>query len=166
MKKTKAFTLMEMGIAMLISAIVIGMAYTIYQIAIGSFSGFLQKNKTTENLLLLDELLAKDFNRASGVFQTDSGITLVKDSAKVNYAFIADGIIRRAAITDTFKFNHTVPSLLFEGQPIDQQATEAEDHRIDELSFTLLSGTDSIPYHYYKIYSSANLIERPNHANH
>ena len=58
-QRVAAFTLMEVTIAMLISALVISMTYTIYIIVAHSFTAFNQKNNTIAMETRLDELLQK-----------------------------------------------------------------------------------------------------------
>jgi hypothetical protein len=54
----------------------------------------------------------------------------------------------------------------FETFPVNEVQETEEQNRIDEFAFTLIFQNEKIPYHYHKLYSSVNLIQRnPNAVN-
>ncbi len=157
---------MEISIVMLISAIVIGIAYTAFNIINQSYRSFQHKNENIAVLIRLDELLKKDFSRANTISKTTNGIFVKTGPDSVIYEFERDFTVRTSTIIDTFKLNVQDVVTTFETSPITAISPVTEQNRIDELNFSILFENEKIPYYYHKQYSSANLIERnPNAIN-
>jgi hypothetical protein len=157
---------MEISIVMLISAIVIGIAYTAFNIINQSYSSFQHKNEDIAVLVRLDELLRKDFSRANTISRTTNGIFVKTGIDSVTYEFEPDFTVRISTIIDTFKLNVQDVVTTFETSPITAISPVTEQNRIDELNFSILFENEKIPYYYHKQYSSSNLIERnPNAIN-
>ena len=163
-KKINAFTIMEVTVAMLIAALVIGMTYTAYSVVSRSYQSFHQKNDDIAELLQLDHLLKRDFAQADTILKTANGLTFKNATHTIDYEIDSSLVIRTSAITDTFKVKVSGISTLFEEQPVTNNSDVTEPNRIDELEFQVLFQDKIIPYHYYKTYSAANLIERNAHA--
>jgi len=165
-KRVKAFTIMEISVVMLISAIVIGIAYTAFNIINQSYRSFQHKNEDVAVLIRLDELLRKDFLRANSISKTTNGIFVKTGNDSVTYEFEPDFTVRTSTIIDTFKLNVQDIFTNFEASPLTAINPVTEQNRIDELDFSILFGNEKIPYYYHKQYSSTNLIERnPNAIN-
>lgn len=149
---------MEMSIAMLVSALVIGITYTAYTLVIRSYSVYKTKNDSTAQMVRLDELLKKDFNRSDMILLSDSSIVFRNDSQHVVYAFKPGLMIRSGGITDSFKFEHTPMIATFEKQSV---IADTSDMRslIDDIEFSINADKENFPYHYHKTYSSANLVK-------
>jgi Tfp pilus assembly protein PilE len=162
----KAFTLMEVAITMLITALLIGLAYTSYGIIVKSYRSFVTKNDGIQELVSLDHVLARDFDRAELVIKDNDGIILKNTQHSIKYSFSPTFIIREALRTDTFNVQIQDLQTSFEHVPIIEVQETEEQNRIDELSFTLLFQNEKIPYHYGKRYSAANLIQRNPNAIH
>jgi len=157
---------MEISIVMLISAIVIGIAYTAFNIINQSYSSFQHKNEDIAVLVRLDELLRKDFSRANTISRTTNGIFVKTGIDSVTYEFEPDFTVRISTIIDTFKLNVQDVVTTFETSPITAISPVTEQNRIDELNFSIIFENEKIPYYYHKQYSSSNLIERnPNAIN-
>jgi len=163
-KKINAFTIMEVTVAMLIAALVIGMTYTAYSVVSRSYQSFHQKNDDIAELLQLDHLLKRDFAQADTILKTANGLTFKNATHTIDYEIDSSLVIRTSAITDTFKVKVSGISTLFEEQPVTNNSDVTESNRIDELEFQVLFQDKIIPYHYYKTYSAATLIERNAHA--
>lgn len=165
--RLKAFTIMEMTVTMLIAAILMGITYTAFIIINKSYSSFNIKNKDMAELEQLDELLRKDFDRAEIIQKDQNGISFKKaDLTLIKYEFNPDYIVRTSGRVDTFKFKTEELSTSFEGQAMNETRESEEENRLDELDISLLFQNEKIPYHYYKQYSSVNLIQRNPNAIH
>jgi len=165
-KKVRAFTIMEVTISMLISAIVIGITYSAYTIIRQSYAIYQTKNETLAVLSRVDQLLTRDFAHAELIVKTPDGVLLSSPSDTVSYVFNPDFVVRVAAVTDTFRVQNGGLSTLFENQQLSEISTVNEQNRIDELTFFIVLKNGNIPYHYHKQYSSVNLLERnPNAIN-
>jgi type II secretory pathway component PulJ len=165
--RLKAFTIMEVTVTMLVAAILMGITYTAFTIINKSYSSFNTKNKDMAELEQLDELLRKDFDRAEIIQKDQNGISFKRaDLALIKYEFNPDFIVRISGRTDTFKFKTEELTTAFEGQPVNESGASEEENRLDELDISLLFQNEKIPYHYYKQYSSVNLIQRNPNAFH
>jgi len=160
MKKVAAFTIIEVTIAMLISALVIGMTYSIYLIVSKSYQSFNLKNDTMAVVLRLDEWLHKDFDRSEAVWKDTSGIAMQYPGNTVRYKFDTAYVVRIGVRTDTFKVKTDTVNTLFEGKAISEFKSAGDQNRIDQLDLSLILQNQKITYHYHKVYSSANLINR------
>jgi Tfp pilus assembly protein PilE len=158
--KVRAFTILEVVISMLITAIVIAITYTSYSIISKSYGAFNDKNKTMADFALLDHLLRRDFAQAAFIQKDAEGITLTAPNNNVRYTFSNDYILRQSLRTDTFKFTSQALQVSFEHKPLLALSDTLEQNRVDEISFDLLYQNEKIPYHYQKDYSSENLINR------
>jgi Tfp pilus assembly protein PilE len=163
-QKIKAFTILEVTITMLITALLIAITYTSYSIIVKSYRSFTLKNEAMGVLTSLDHVLKRDFDRADMILKTSDGIILQTDQKIVKYVFNADFVIRESVKMDTFKVQPQEVQTSFESVPITEARDTAEQNRIDELTFTLPYQNEKIPYHYYKTYSSVNLIQRNQNA--
>ncbi|SDT67311.1 hypothetical protein SAMN05216490_4781 [Mucilaginibacter mallensis] len=163
-KKVNAFTIMEVTITMMITAIVIGITYTAYSIVSQSYMGYQKKNDGLTVLSRIDQLLAKDFAHAALISKTQDGLLLSSPSDSVSYVFALGFIVRKGPVIDTFKIQSGGLTTLFETQPISEVSADSEQNRIDELSFFIVLKNGNIPYHYQKQYSSVNLLARNHNA--
>lgn len=161
--KLPAYTILEVIITMLITAILVGITYTAYTIVSQSYLSFNSKHSELGTVLQLDKLLKKDFSRPGLIFKTSNGIDLKGDSLMVSYSFLPDQVLRTQGVTDTFKVKTTSMAMLFEGQPVEMTAPEPGT-LLDELTLELIIGKEKIPYHYYKTYSSAELLQQRTNA--
>jgi len=165
-QKVKVFTIMEVTITMLITGLIIGITYTSYSIVIKSYHSFTTKNDSMAVLVSLDHVLKRDFDRADSILKDSAGITVKKNDMSIKYVFMPDFIVRNSLKTDTFKVQTQEVMTSFDNIPIIEMQATAEQNRIDGLDFTLVFQNEKIPYHYRKLYSSENLIQRnPNAVN-
>ncbi|MDP9080023.1 MAG: hypothetical protein M3O71_21565 [Bacteroidota bacterium] len=164
--KVPAYTIMEVTITMLVSAILIAITYTSYSIVTKSYNSFTGKNTDLAVLVSLDHLFTRDFEKANAIVKDSTGILLQRDSNSIRYEFAPDFIIRRAARIDTFKVQNQEVTTSFENIPLPGLRSDSVQNIIDELDFTILYQKEKITYHYHKSYSSENLIERNPNAVH
>lgn len=164
--RVRAFTIMELTIAMLISGIVIGITYTAYTIIIKTYTSFHQKNDAMAELVRLDQLLKRDIAHADLLLKSADGISMQSDSVLVTYNFQPTFIVRTSGIIDTFKVVAVDLNTSFENEPVIEFAESPEQNRLDDVSFSLNFQEEKIPYHYHKNYSSLNLFNRNPNAVH
>ena len=158
--KVKAFTILEVTITMLIAGLLIGITYASYSIIIKSYHSFTIKNDDMTIIVSLDHLLKRDFDQADTIFKEPDGISVKKDVKIVKYTFRTDFIVRESARIDTFKVQAIDVTAMFENTAVNEIQATAEQNRIDQLDFVLIFQTEKIPYHYRKLYSSENLVQR------
>ncbi|MDB5008616.1 MAG: hypothetical protein JWP45_3009 [Mucilaginibacter sp.] len=158
--KLKAFTILELTVTMLITALLIGITYTSYSIIVKSYRSFTLKNEDMGILISLDHVLKRDFDLADVILKTSDGLTLKSDQKIVKYTFNPDFITRESVKTDTFKVETQLVQTSFETILVNDIQDAEEQNRLDDLTFSLLYQNEKIPYHYHKNYSSINLILR------
>lgn len=156
MKKIKAYTLIEVAVAMLLAGICISICYTAYGIIDNYYQSFQQKNQATDQVLSLKHVLEKDFLQSKAVLKNGEGIKLNQDSVTINYLFEQQYILREIneLHTDTFKIASQNLQLSFEGAEVQ------EDGLVDEIKFTaILAKGIVVPLQVNKRYSSENLFK-------
>lgn len=159
-KKVPGFTIMEVTIAMLLSALVIGISYTVFSLVTRTYRTYQLKHQEMANVLRLDELLQMDFGRAEVVLKDTDGIALKNSNRVIKYSFYPDYVLRRGITVDTFRVKTDSITMLFESKALNGLNDIEEDNRMDELAMLISLQKEKIPYYYHKIYSSVNLINR------
>lgn len=146
---------MEVTVAMLLSAICIGICYSAYGIIGNYYSEFRKKNETTDVLLSLRQVLAKDFLKAKLIVKSEDGILLQQDSVSVHYVFGTGQILRKfeGLRADTFKIDWEEKYTSFEGAEI------LENSNIDLLKFNVnFDHQAKVPLVFSKHYSAHDLF--------
>lgn len=155
MGKIKAYTLMEVTVAMLLSAVCIGICYSAYGIIGNYYAVFREKNEKMDNLFSLRQVLERDMEKANLIMRTEGGIILDNDSVKVSYIFAQGKILRKLSElrTDTFNILWKEQYMGYEGIEILSADT------IDVLRFNIeLDVRQQVPCVFYKHYSAENLF--------
>jgi prepilin-type N-terminal cleavage/methylation domain-containing protein len=160
----KGFTLMEISVAMLIAAMVIGIAYSASLIINRAYRSYNAKHERMAELLKLDELLRRDFDRSELILKDTGGIAVHYPGHVVKYKFDTAFVLRVTIRTDTFKVKTDSVHALFEGVEAGEMNPDTERNRIDQLDLPLYLEKEKITYHYHKIYSSQDLISRKSNA--
>jgi type II secretory pathway component PulJ len=163
-RRVKAFTIMEITVAMLISALVIGLAYTCFTIIYQQYHIYNSKQTELMEVDQLNKVLQSDFDKAEMIMQDNDDIVIKNKNGQLSYRIMPAYVLRIANATDTFKVSMQDVTRYFEGKPLTNQSDLPEGNRMDELSFTIIYHNEKIPYYYIKQYSSQNLINRNTHA--
>jgi prepilin-type N-terminal cleavage/methylation domain-containing protein len=161
--KCKAFTILEVVVTMLIAAILVGITYSAYRIVSKSYFAYLEKNRSLYNLTSLDRLIKRDFRRSVKINTISDGLQFSCLTDTVFYGFKPSYVTRTQGITDTFRINISELRIKFLQTDI---TPSAELLPVDELSFLLQEKQDTIAYHYFKLYSSEELVKISTHAIH
>lgn len=148
-----AFTLMEMVVAMLLTAIVIGLTYTIFIIVAQSNRNFDRKSEALAEVRQLDALLQRDFGRAARIDCMDSTLVIQLQTAVVTYRFFSGFALRKSVATDTFRYRLLEQNAAFRGRPV------GENGITDDFFLRIAIDEQQIPFHYHKTYSSEELID-------
>ena len=161
-QRLKAFTILEITITMMVSAILIALTFTIYTIVSRSYRAFSDRNNDVLTMLTLDKLLKRDFLKAETIRRKGSEILIISREDTALYDFKEGYLIRTRGITDTFRVNYRQLDSRFEGI----SASPPADSTIlqDELSFSVDYKGQAVPYHYFKHYSSETLFHSDHYA--
>jgi hypothetical protein len=154
-KKVKAFTIIEMTVVMLLSTIVISMAYFAFELLSKRYVKYKAQTEVYYKLTLLDQLLSKDFFTADSIKAYGGNLRTFQGEVISDYEFVGHYILRRAANqTDTFYFQVVKHELLYQEMPV------SSDELIDQCKLNLLFENRNLEYVYSKQDGSANSINK------
>ena len=113
--KVRSFTLSELLVVMVITVIVVGIAFSVLTLVQRQIRG-IEKNfsKTTE-LGLLEQQLWQDFNLHNRIYYSGTQLVMVSDIDTVNYAFTPDFTMRDS---DTIPLRLTVVKSYYLGKEV------------------------------------------------
>ena len=157
MKKLKAFTLMELLIAMIIGGIVVGISYTAYSIIYKQFLNYKSMNGKINEASLLNTLMQHDFSNASFINASgEKEITFTfQPENKIVYRFDQDYIIRQTGETrDTFFVPAENIERRFQNEKISDYTA-----LIDAVSFEATISGEKEFFNFGKQYASDVLME-------
>jgi prepilin-type N-terminal cleavage/methylation domain-containing protein len=122
MKRIKAFTLVELIVAMVFSSIIITLAYSVFSNTNRSFRKALNQYGKSNELLLLQSVLNQDCNKARLVlFGNGKMIVEDIDHNRINYTITTERVIRNSGLAaDTFRIGAYKDSaqFLFDKPPL------------------------------------------------
>jgi prepilin-type N-terminal cleavage/methylation domain-containing protein len=123
-RKIKAFTLIELVVTMVISSIVVMLAFTCYEITYKQYLNFRKSNNTVTQVILFNSLFKQDVLLSDLVSKTDDNdITLrMNDSVSVNYSFGSNYILRKynELTPDTFPITSVTVKEQFQNNLVDE----------------------------------------------
>jgi hypothetical protein len=116
-KKIQAFTLSEMLVVLLLTVIVVGLAFTILNLVQQQMNSTRENYQKGSEINSLRQALWKDFRSHSTIYYNDVEQELFFKNPinEVRYAFVKDYLIRGR---DTFKIELTDKIFLFNGVPV------------------------------------------------
>jgi len=138
--KVKSFTLAELLVVMIITVIVVGLAFSVLNLVQRQIRSIEKNFRKTTELSLLEQQLWQDFNQHSTVIYSVDKITLQSDLDTIIYAFTPQYSLRD---NDTISAKLKVDKIYYEGR-------EVKSGLIDAIS---LSGDKQLPD--YSIFVSA-----------
>lgn len=149
--KARAYTLLEVTVAMVIAAVCIGVVYSAYLVVTKSYMNFDERNRGLSELLLADKLLKKDFLNARKINRIEDGIKVELDSVTINYRF-TEQILRNHndRRIDTFNVDIKEIEYYFEGR--------TAESLVDELKLTVTPDGKVVSLIYEKLYCAADFV--------
>lgn len=169
---------MELTVSMIIAALVITIAYSVYFLINKAYTDYRHKNRHLAELIQVDRLLRHDFRSADQLFLLSGRLYVKKGNKRISYQFNKNDIIRRSELADTFRVSVQGRNFRCENQKVPaanaynaaylevlrEDAQMPEHLRVDELSLTISFENSPITFTYRKKYSSVDLINRGIHA--
>jgi type II secretory pathway component PulJ len=139
--KVKSFTLSELLVVMIITAIVVGMAFSVLRLVQKQIHTIQKNYDKSTNLSLFEQRLWQDFNEYSQIQfdENENKLMLQSEMDTITYSFQDDFILRD---NDTIKLKLVIDKILMEGKLI-------KNGNIDAMS---ISGETELPK--YKIFVS------------
>lgn len=146
-KRLKAFTLLELLVAMAITGLVISIAGLVYNMLDKQFHSYRGMNEEISSVLAFNNRLVSDFTDASAIEKNEEGILVKRNNkAQVQYTFKEKNVLRiEPDRTDTF---HLMP----ENVEFYFQHEVKEEGLIDELRFEAVILEEREAFHFTKQY--------------
>ncbi|MFA6924752.1 MAG: prepilin-type N-terminal cleavage/methylation domain-containing protein [Bacteroidales bacterium] len=155
MKKLKSFTFIELVVVMAISAFVVSIAYTAYQIINFQFINYKTKNESIKELFQMEDVIQNDFENAHKINSAGKDLIFeMKNGMTCRYEFKQDYILRDYRETkDTLKISTDSVEKSFQNIPNNYGI-------VDELKFKTNVFDEVQRFVFYKKYESDILIEQ------
>jgi len=116
MKRYRAFTIMELAVAMVISGIVVGFCYYAFLFVRRQSARYGEKSRVMNEYYLLSTAMEKDAARADRITDTADGhgVTFMNAGGVVEYLF-GDGVVVRegGGPPDTFRIKAAIDSVRY-----------------------------------------------------
>lgn len=115
--KVKSFTLSELLVVMIITAIVVGMAFSVIRLVQKQIHTIQKNYGKSTNLSLFEQRLWQDFNEYSQIQfdENENKLVLQSEMDTIVYSFQNDFILRN---NDTIKLKLVIDEILMEGKLI------------------------------------------------
>jgi prepilin-type N-terminal cleavage/methylation domain-containing protein len=159
MKKLRAFTIIEILITMLISAVVIGIAYAGLTMLNRQFGRFQSRVKQIDQYRLLQIALKRDFDRADWIRDTidERHLVLGCTDTLVYYYFQPNGFVQRSLFVpgDIAGIND---SFVIRSQELGQTFLSDSVRLVQQISLQALVNDDSVLLTQEKTYSSQQVL--------
>ena len=154
MKKAAAFSMIDVVVTLIISMLVMGIAFTVFEFSYKQIYSYKDVNDDYKELYQLYTVMQEDFQRASEIKYDNHELQmLMQTQKKYNYLLFDEMIIRKTELSsDTFFVDVQNIRTLFKTQ-------EQSSGLIDELNFTLTKGDVELPYKFIKQYSAEMYME-------
>ena len=133
--KLASFTLIEMVLAMMLAAIVIGMAYTAFTVFTHLYGNYRNKNLQHADVQLFRQILQHDMERAELVTISEGEIRFagLDNAEQVVYRLSADYLLRqKGEISDTLKLKQLSCIASFENRLV---STGLVDHLVFRFNY-------------------------------
>ena len=155
MKKLRAFTIIELCVVMLLSAIVTGIGFFTLDIFQGSVRKYKKDAGDLSDITLLHRLLTQDIWKSSEVSCIQNGLQAKGKNGIASYYFHPNYIIReKNDLIDTFAFQNDKLLLNFQKQEISVPGMLA-----DEITFNLTHKEELHVLIFSKTYGADVLIQ-------
>ena len=152
--RIKAFTLIELVLAMMLAAIVMGMAYSAFTVFTRVYGRFHSKNLAHADVQLFRQVLQLDMEKAARI-ELREGQLNFKDplSQEVSSYSFGPGYLVRAhhSVRDTFKMQRLTLQSSFENADVSEGI-------VDHLVFRFQHGNAQMTMSAAKAYTSADLF--------
>jgi hypothetical protein len=152
-KKTKAFTVIELVIVTLLSALTVTIAYKGNEIFQQMFFSFRAKEKETSGIIFLNRMITTDINQATCIYKTDEGFSCYQKGKEIYYIITDDYIVRNYLITDTFFIATRNIDCTFE------KRQTGPEQLADRISFIGSMHEDTLYFDYSKRYAADVLMK-------
>ncbi len=122
--KIKAFTLSELIVVLILSSIIVGLAFSVLTLVQRHMHGIQENLSTNTTLKKLEQSLWIDFNRFSKISysNTNNELVLASEIDSTSYKFLTQYVVKE---TDTFKVAIKSKTFFFDAKTIESGAVDA-----------------------------------------
>lgn len=154
-RKLKAFTIMELMVALVLTALVIAVAFTVFSLSTKQFTLLTKRFEVDNEYTLLQYTLQLDMQHADYLSLNENGFKCVNNNDQINYLLLDSIILRQhlSGTVDSFYFKIDSVSLNFE-----KRYQPAIDGLIDEVHLTLGRDERAFIIHQRKHYDAKTLF--------
>jgi hypothetical protein len=154
--RIKAYTIVELTVAMLVSVVLLGIGFYSLQILQANYLRFSEKAEKMVELTTLQGLLQRDFKRSEVIKAEGNFLFCVSDSLTIIYQIVDTILIRQQLERqDTFSIGLLEPPrFFFRGRELD-----ANQEMVDMLSFTAHYEGEAFLFLVRKEYDAATLLK-------
>jgi hypothetical protein len=141
-KKVKSFTLSELIVVMIITVIVVGIAFSVLLLVKKQIKGIEKNYQKTTQLALFEEQFWRDFNVFQQIEMNENqqNIFLKNEIDSISYQFEDDFVIRNE---DTLKVQLKIENIYLDGNTV-------ESGLIDAINFSALKEIPDYTFFVYK----------------
>lgn len=155
MNKLKAFTILELVIALAIMSVVATIAYTVAESSQLQFHSYKNGQSSLAQVAQLNSLLHQDADRCIRVNKSRNGVTFFKPTDTTSYAFEDDLIVRiQSGQADTFAIPQNDFAAFFNGE-----AQLLPGALVDHIQFIGYLDESAFPMAAHKHYDARLLLE-------
>ncbi|WP_443946642.1 hypothetical protein ACJVDH_05935 [Pedobacter sp. AW1-32] len=150
-----AYTLMEITIAMLLSAICMVICYSAYDLISAYYRNFRDKNEANDAVFGLKHAMIHDLSKGKYLIRTAQGFEVLNKDTTITYQFNEEYILRDLGEqhTDTFFLKTTNLQFHFEQKEVSEMDT------VDQVDFSVqLDSNTRVPMRMTKRYSAQDLF--------
>jgi type II secretory pathway pseudopilin PulG len=155
MKRLPAFTLTDVIVTMLISMLVMGIAFSIFRFSYNQIIAYQKANDDYKELFQLYNAMQEDFQRAGECtyYRNELQMQILGGYKTYRYTLLNNGVIRTTAISsDTFHVNIENIVAKFNNE-------EQLSGIIDEIDFEVTLNGERLPYKFAKEYAAETQME-------
>lgn len=160
MKTIKAFTLLEMMIALVLSSIVFSISFVCYSMILKQFLNYKHSSTLIQEAGQLQTTLQTDFFNSQLIQYNDITATFIFfERPSVKYLFVKDFVLRESNNrTDTFHVLVGKPEVRYELNLL------RENSLVNDLRLNLKVAEADEVFHFVKRYSSYDLMNETNNS--
>jgi type II secretory pathway component PulJ len=121
-KKLKSFTLSEMLVVLVITAIVIGIGFSVLRLVQREVTTIEKNFEKRTQISLFNQRMVQDFDRFQDVISNEQSIILSSENDTINYHFFNDYVLRNS---DTIKLKINAVEFYLQGTKTSSGACDA-----------------------------------------
>jgi hypothetical protein len=143
-KRLAAFTIPELMVVMLLSAVVISAMYVLLQFSFSNYFRYYRSTEKLNRIARMNYLLTKDINTSAVLQKTSTGFTFTDVNKVITYTIQDSMLVRRDGITDTLNTSAIIYELFMNEIPV------VSSGLADRIQLTLTYNSEELFMQYNK----------------